>query len=197
MIANYLSAIWAAISPAVGNHLCQSTVCLLIAGLLTLTLRKNYARVCYGLWLSASIKFLLPFSLLVTLGSHLARLRVLPPTEPGFVLAMEQVSQPFTPHAAPVIPPAVHSTTSGTLLDLLPSILMAIWLGGFVVVLIGWYMRWRRITAAVRHATLLREGREVAALRRVERLGRISGPSICGCRPPLWNLAFSASSAPP
>src|SRR2546422_770996 len=73
MIPKYLSAIWAAIAPAVGNHLWQSTLCVVIAGLLTLILRKNHARTRYGLWLPAWVKFLIPFSLLVNIGSHLAR----------------------------------------------------------------------------------------------------------------------------
>ena len=109
MIPKYLSAIGSASAPAMGNHLWQSTLCLVIAGLLTLVLRKNHARVRYGLWLAASIKFLIPFSLLIVIGSHLAKPRVVPPTEPGFFYAMEQVSQPFTPPAARVIPPVVHS----------------------------------------------------------------------------------------
>ena len=50
------------------NHLWQSTVFALLAGLLTLAFRKNRAQVRYWLWLSASVKFLLPFSLLLTLG---------------------------------------------------------------------------------------------------------------------------------
>ena len=47
-----------------------------VAGLLTLLLRKNHARMRYALWLVASIKFLIPFSLLVLIGSHLASCQV-------------------------------------------------------------------------------------------------------------------------
>ena len=50
------------------NHLWQSTVCAGIAGLLTLLLRHHSARIRYGLWFAASVKFLVPFFLLVTLG---------------------------------------------------------------------------------------------------------------------------------
>jgi uncharacterized protein (TIGR03435 family) len=175
MILKYLSAVWAATAPAMGNHLWQSTLCLIIAGLLTLLLRKNHARARYGLWLASSIKFLIPFSLLIGIGSHLAKPRVVPPTEPGLFFAMEQVSQPFTP-AAHVIPPVVHSTTSPNLVHLLPAILVAIWFCGFLVVLLAWYAHWRRISAALQNAEPLREGREVEALRRVERLGGIRKP---------------------
>jgi uncharacterized protein (TIGR03435 family) len=44
MILKYLSAMWMAIAPALGNHLWQSTLFAITAGLLTLILRKNNAR---------------------------------------------------------------------------------------------------------------------------------------------------------
>jgi bla regulator protein BlaR1 len=169
MIPKYLSAIWAATAPGLGNHLWQSTLCLLIAGLLTLMLRKNHARTRYGLWLAASVKFLIPFSLLIILGSHLARPRGAG-MQTGLYVAMEQVGQPFMP-AAHVIPPVVHPTTFQSLLPLLPAIFVTAWLCGFAVVLFVWYARWRRISAAMREAAPLREGREVEALRGMERLG--------------------------
>ena len=83
MIPRYLSAMWPAIAPALGNHLWQSTIFAVIAGLLTLLLRKNQARTRYWLWLAASGKFLIPFSLLVSLGSHLSWLRTSPASTAG------------------------------------------------------------------------------------------------------------------
>jgi hypothetical protein len=47
------------------NHLWQSTAFALAAALLTFTLRGHNARARYWLWFAASIKFLLPFSILV------------------------------------------------------------------------------------------------------------------------------------
>ncbi len=173
MIPKYLSATWAATAPALGNHLWQSTLFLVIAGLLTLILRKNHARARYGLWLAASVKFLIPFSLLVNLGSYLARPRSAAGIQTGLYVAVQEVSQPFTPPTAPVISPVVHSAASANLVPLFPAVLVAMWLGGLVVVLFAWYVRWRRISAALREAVPLREGREVEALRRLERLGRI------------------------
>lgn len=52
------------------NHLWQSTLFAVVAGLLTLALRSNRAPVRYWLWFAASVKFLIPFSLLVMLGSQ-------------------------------------------------------------------------------------------------------------------------------
>ena len=55
---------------AIVNHLWQSTLFGVAVWLLTLTLRKNRAAVRHGLWLSASVKFLLPCSWLVSIGNR-------------------------------------------------------------------------------------------------------------------------------
>ena len=56
---------------AVLNHLLQSTLFAGLAALLAFLFRKNFARIRYWLWVAASLKFLVPFSLLLALGSHL------------------------------------------------------------------------------------------------------------------------------
>src|SRR5579859_1626289 len=61
---------WSTFAP-IANHLWQSTLFAAAAGLLALLLRKNRAQTRYWLWLIASAKFLIPFSLLISLGSHL------------------------------------------------------------------------------------------------------------------------------
>src|ERR1022692_1663224 len=57
---------------AIANHLWQSTAFAAIAALLTLSLRSSQARIRYWLWLAASLKFLLPFALLIGIGSGLS-----------------------------------------------------------------------------------------------------------------------------
>ncbi len=170
MTPPYLSAIWGAIGPALGNHLWQSTLFAAAAGLLTLVLRKNHARVRYWLWLAASAKFLIPFSLLVGVGSHLAWSHAAAGTNAGLYFALEQVSRPFTQATMSTISPAAPSTVSSSLLPLVPALFIAAWFCGFVVVLLFWCARWRRISAATREAAPLRDGREVEALRRLERV---------------------------
>src|SRR5690348_10078707 len=97
MIPKYLSALWDATAPALANHLWQSTLFAVAAGLLTLALRKQHARIRYWLWLAASVKFLLPFSLLTSLGSYFAWSRASAvTTTPGLYFAVEQISQPFS-----------------------------------------------------------------------------------------------------
>src|SRR5215471_5644518 len=92
------------------NHLWQSTLFAAVAGLLALALRKNRAQTRYWLWLAASVKFLLPFSLLVDMGSHWGRHATSAITPPVLSFVIEQASQPFPlPARLPtttVVPPS-------------------------------------------------------------------------------------------
>ena len=56
---------------AVFDHLWQSTLFTLAVGLLVLTMRNNQANARFGLWLAASLKFLIPFSVLIAAGKQL------------------------------------------------------------------------------------------------------------------------------
>jgi len=168
MTPNHLSAAWPSLAPALGNHVWQSTLFAITAGLLTLTLRKDHARVRYWLWLAASVKFLIPFSLLVAVGTYLPRSRGTAGTNAAFYVAVEQVSLPFSPPTMSVIP---QGSASKGLIQLLPAFVVVVWLCGFLVVTLQWFFRWRRVSAAIRKAVPLREGREVQALRRLEHTG--------------------------
>ena len=126
----------------IADHLWQSTLFAGVVWLLTLALRKNRARVRHGLWLAASIKFFIPFSVLIALGGQL-HLRNAPAAIPSNVyVVMDQVSQPFT---APVVAVAVPPAPS-----LLPAVLLRMWIFGFIGIVVSWWVRWRRIRAAVR-----------------------------------------------
>ena len=171
MTSAHWSAMWSAVAPAMGNHLWQSTLFAVGAGLLTLVLRRNHAHTRYWLWLAASVKFLIPFSLLVGVGSRLPWSRASAGTNARLYFAMHEVSQPFTRTTLPGISPAAAVTVSLSLADLVPALFIAAWFCGFVVVLWLWYTRWRRILAATREAAPLRHGREVEALRRLEQVG--------------------------
>jgi len=167
MIPKLLSTIWTAIAPSFGNHLWQSTLFACVIALSMLALRSNRARIRYWLWLAASLKFLIPFSLLVGIGSHLASTRASVTPKTGLYFVMEQVGQPFTRQAIAETPNATPSTVSQNLIHLVPALLV-VWLCGFAVVLFVWCVRWRRISAAVREATRLHDGRELEALRRLD-----------------------------
>jgi bla regulator protein blaR1 len=134
---------------AIFNHLWQSTAFAAMAGLLTLALRKNHARVRHGLWLAASIKFLIPISFLISLGGAIPwnTAPQLVAKASQAVVLMDAVSQPFTWSVAHQPVERSPSTTEG--------ILLAIWLCGFIGIGVSWYVRWRRIRAVVKAGSVV------------------------------------------
>jgi bla regulator protein BlaR1 len=183
----YLSGVWAAIAPAVGNHLWQSTLFAAVAAIMTLALRKNQARIRYRLWLAASLKFLIPFSLLISLGGHLATPRHSASGQSNFYSVAQEIGQPFTGTAGPSVVPVARAA-SADLRPLFHDALIAVWLCGLVAVLGLWWWRWRRFSQAMRGAVTITRGPEVNALRRLEQ--------IAGVRKPI-SLLFSQASLEP
>jgi bla regulator protein blaR1 len=177
MITDYFSARWVGMAPAMANHLWQSTLFAVVAATLTFALRKNFARVRYRLWLAASVKFLIPFSLLIGLGGHWARSRGPVSVQNGLYSAVEEVSQPFSQSAAPVVAPSTGSKMIAYLFSSLPEICIALWLCGFVAALGLWWLRWRRISSVLHGAASMSQGREVDALRQLERMAGLRKPT--------------------
>jgi bla regulator protein blaR1 len=132
-------------------HLLQSTVFAAAIGLVALAFRGDCARIRHWLWMAASVKFLVPLSLLVSIGSHLAwRTAPTPPVpELTFVMAVER--QPVAPQP-PVSAPA--RAADG---DWVTNALWTLWLSGSVALLLRWRLRWTRMAAALRHAALAPE----------------------------------------
>lgn len=154
--------------PTVFNHLWQSTLFACGAGLLALALRRHSARARYWLWFTASVKFLVPFSLLESVGSGLApRAHVAVLSQP-LLYAVDRISTPFAAIPAAATPTAATSFAATTLpiapthvgalqLGLLysPDVtawLAGVWLAGTVVLVAVWTARWLRLLAAVRAA---------------------------------------------
>ena len=205
MIPNDVLKPWVALAPAVADHLWQSTLFAVAAGLFTLVLRNNYARARYWLWLAASLKFLVPFSLFVAIGNHLSWTRTASETDTRLYLAMNKVSEAFTPTIVPVSFGSLGATPFASLMHLLPTLVVALWLCGSVVIIALWCVRWRKISETIREANPLREGREVNALRRMESIGGLGRhiemisapttlePGIFGIVRPvlLWPQEFS------
>jgi beta-lactamase regulating signal transducer with metallopeptidase domain len=126
------------------DHLWQSTAFAAAAGLLTLALRRNRARVRHALWLAASIKFLVPLAAPIALGNRIPWHRVAPSSLSAAVVAM---SEPFTMPLASA-PPAAKPVRPAA--DPLPAILLTGWAFGFLGIACSWWVRWRRIAAVVR-----------------------------------------------
>ena len=138
------------------NHLWQSTLCVVAIWLLTVVLRKNHAAVRYWLWLTASVKFLIPFSLLVGMGGQV-RWRTAPAiataiAEPHWSTVVADVGGPFTASA-----PA-HQAVASPALNSLPGILFMVWLCGFAVSAILWLRCWREMRAVRKGAVPLALG---------------------------------------
>jgi bla regulator protein BlaR1 len=148
-----------------GDHLWQSTAVAAVAALLALALKSNHARARYWLWMAASLKFLVPFALLAAVGARLGGWLIPAAPAPRVPMAVEQIAQPFTAvqFDAPLGSVAPQPSASFPF----PALLMGLWICGFAVVIFTWWMKWRRVAAAVRASTPLTEGREVEALRRV------------------------------
>jgi uncharacterized protein (TIGR03435 family) len=163
----------------VANHLWQSTLCAAVAWLLTLTLRKNRAAVRYWLWLAASAKFLVPFSLLAGAGSHLGWRAAPAITQPQFSFVMDEISRPFVFPA-----PAAQLTGERPASYESLAILFALWLCGFAIALVSWFRWWRHIRAVRRTATPLQLNLPIQVMSSAARLE----PGVFGIRKPVLLL---------
>ena len=115
---------------ALVNHLWQSTLFVAVIGCLTLILRRNSARWRYCLWLSASVKFLVPFSLLMAVGARipwpLGRVQGMP-IFPTAELAT-QISELAWPGAA-ALPSVTQTVSYGGI------VLSVFWMAGMLAVI--------------------------------------------------------------
>jgi uncharacterized protein (TIGR03435 family) len=134
---------------ALVNHLWQSTLCVLLVWLATLTLRNNGARVRFWLWTAASIKFLVPLSILVSLGEQFQWRTAPVAVQPAVSFVMEDVLAPAS--VAAVAPTSIPQSSS-----LWPWLLVAVWCGGAAAVLGSWWRQWLPIRSALRRATPVR-----------------------------------------
>ncbi len=133
------------------NHLWQSTLFAILAGLLTLAFRRNRAEVRYWLWFSASFKFCIPFSLLMGLGSYIGWAPVAKSVAtPAISFRLVQITQPF-----PNILPSALSGSSATV-DWVPLLILGGWLCGFVAIALIRTRGWLRIRAALRSSIPIR-----------------------------------------
>ena len=137
------------------DHLWQSTVFAGGIGVLALALRRNAARVRYRLWMAASLKFLIPFSLLMALGARLPWPAHLERTQPAIATAVAGVAQPMLE----VWPAGTNASLSGIgtrgeaehpVMNWLPFVLLSVWGAGSLLLLGRWMTNWLRLRAAVR-----------------------------------------------
>jgi bla regulator protein BlaR1 len=138
--------------PPLANHLWQSTLFVVAVGLLTLLFRKNRAAVRHRMWLTASVKFLVPFSLLVGIGSHFQWRTASATMPPPISVVMDEIGQPFTASGLPSVP---MSATLAPQAIRIPAVLLFVWTCGFAASIFGWFTRWRQLRRAMLEATPL------------------------------------------
>jgi uncharacterized protein (TIGR03435 family) len=134
---------------ALANHLWQSTVFAAAIALLAAALRRNRADVRYRLWLAASVKFLVPFALLMVVGVRLAPVPAPLPRPSGgtsMPVAVDRVTQPFSAFrsddgSARSAPTARVGAAA------------SVWFAGFVGMAALRLRGWRRVRAALRSGT--------------------------------------------
>jgi uncharacterized protein (TIGR03435 family) len=162
------------------NHLWQSTLFTVAAWLLTLALAKNRAAVRYWIWLAASIKFLVPFSLLIDAGSHFAW-RAAPAIQQRRVsFVVDAIGAPFVASAPATRLAEVTPATTG----LAAILMLSVWFLGFAIGIVWWLRRLRKVRATVRAATPLNLNLPIPVKLSSARLE----PGVFGVRKPVLLL---------
>jgi len=134
----------------IANHLWQSTLFAGVAAVLTLLLKNNRAHARYCLWLAASAKFLVPFSLLMLVGGLVGRQAVVVTVPARVPVIVAQVNEPFVadlPRAPAAMPQASKPAISAI------PMLVALWAIGCGAFVFSWCLRWRQMRLVVRAAS--------------------------------------------
>jgi beta-lactamase regulating signal transducer with metallopeptidase domain len=140
------------------DHLWQSTCIAGALGFATWVFRSHGAHVRHALWFAASVKFLLPFSLLIALGARI------PLQSRAAAPALSQIVAPFSSRSAPAFLStplrtaggrAVSAPTppQGRLRQLVGPMVLAAWALGCAIILARWITRWVKIRRALRQSS--------------------------------------------
>jgi len=123
------------------DHLWQSTLFAGLIGLVTLAFRTNGAHIRFFLWLTASLKFLVPFSLIVGAGKILNA-----PAHPATTPWPAMLDDFIAPtHAVRTPGPGGH----------LETILWSAWACGVAVVLLCWMLQGLKLRAALKASSAI------------------------------------------
>lgn len=127
------------------NHLWQSTAFVAAVAIVCLALRGHSPRLRYWLWLAASLKFLVPFSVLVSLGASFER----QPESVPVVQAstVEHVYYAFAPAPASLVTASPHAAAFAW-----STLLLSFWAAGFLGVAAWRFRQWRSLCSVRRRA---------------------------------------------
>src|SRR5215813_6050692 len=132
-------------------HLWQSSWFAALAWALTVALRRNGAHVRYWIWFGASLKFLIPFALLVRAGSLIQWHSTVPEYQQSWIATAEQLSQPVLRFPASATPAPAAGIDNAN--HYMVAAVAVIWLSGFLVITALWLTRFARVLATRRAAT--------------------------------------------
>ncbi len=195
---------------AAADHLWQSTLFAAAVGALTLLFRRNRASLRHALWLIASLKFLVPFSLLTAIGARFpldpfwqsaphGASDVAAPSgiAPPWLTMLDDVAAPLAPsqsNAAAVSVLAQPEASAGVDMG---AIIGALWLLGTLAVLLFWCLRWIGVRRALRGATPIqrrhqkRSTASVPSSQSAPMIAPMSTPALAsGCASTLTAAAF-------
>ncbi|HEX3880228.1 MAG TPA: M56 family metallopeptidase [Bryobacteraceae bacterium] len=159
--------------PSLTAHLLQSTFFAAAAGLLTVAFRRNRAQVRYWLWLGASLKFVIPFAVLTSLGSYLET-RMPAAHQIATQIATSYTLEQFT--SPPFSQTASPATTTPATTHWIPLALFGLWLCGFLTLALVRFRSWLRVRNAVRAGT----PSEIAATVEVRSSPAMLEPGVAG-----------------
>ena len=182
------------------NHLWQSSLCAGGAGLIALALRRNSADIRFWLWFAASLKFLVPFSVLAAISAY-ALMPVVPPLTAPAAALVEPLAKPFSGPAmlkvgaalaASPAPSARHLIQARAMTRIQPAILapvalpqrswlpsfrldlestlLALWAAGFLMLAFRWLARWLKVRALLADAVEVQTGSPVTVKLSASRL---------------------------
>ena len=157
----------------VAAHLWQSTMIVAAVAVLAVSLKRRGARGRHLLWAIASLKFLVPFSLLAGLGSALGRSLVPLPNEPLAAARWLDRSRPFFTLDAGA---SSDASWLSVLPTVQPSMVLAVWLAGSIAFVLWRWRQWRFTRIEILRAVPLESGRELNALAFAARATRCDQP---------------------
>jgi bla regulator protein BlaR1 len=138
---------------ALANHLWQSTAVVVAAWLLAFALRNNQARTRYWIWLTASLKFLIPFSLFIEIGQRIGSMAAAPIARPSISQAMSRIDRVSQMSQSAQSFLDAQSSSLATISrhnSLLLQIAVAVWAFGAILLALSWARNWWRLCSAVR-----------------------------------------------
>jgi uncharacterized protein (TIGR03435 family) len=161
------------------NHLWQSTVFAGVVALLSLAFRRNRARLRFGLWFAASVKFLIPFAAIAAAGGLFTWQQA--PAPIRSVVAAPVVRDFSAPFAAMWVDPTPMVAAPAQTQWIAP-ILFTVWACGFLTIVLQRVRQWRRIRVTVRASAPWDATMELHPAIRIRTAPTVLKPGVVG----LW-----------